>query len=83
MSKAIGEAASPGEDRSWSNKLTRGRVPGPRLPEQRVVDPDEPSILAWSLTDGVYHEVARAAGAESFVVTAPLPVTIVPADLVR
>ncbi|MGX7825341.1 trans-sulfuration enzyme family protein [Actinokineospora sp. 24-640] len=38
MSKAIGDAASPGEERDWSNSLRRGRVPGPRLPEQRVLD---------------------------------------------
>jgi cystathionine beta-lyase/cystathionine gamma-synthase len=38
MSKAIGDAAEPGQQREWSNNLSRGRVPGPRLSQQRVVD---------------------------------------------
>lgn len=37
MTKAVGDAASAGRDRDWSNDLQRGRVPGPRLPQQRVL----------------------------------------------
>ncbi len=47
-----------------------------------VVDPAEPSILAWSLVDGVYREVAGAAGAEVFEVAAPFPVRLTPSSLV-
>ncbi|TSD58389.1 Uma2 family endonuclease [Aeromicrobium piscarium] len=76
------EVLSP-STRSFDLLLKKERLERAGCAHYWVVDPDEPSILAWSLTEGVYHEVARAAGAESFVVTAPLPVTIVPADLVR
>jgi cystathionine beta-lyase/cystathionine gamma-synthase len=69
MSKAIGEAASPGEDRSWSNKLTRGRVPGPRLPEQRVVD-DTVGMSTKSVHSGTYLDpVTRAVGTPIFQAT--------------
>ena len=69
MSKAIGEAASPGEDRSWSNKLTRGRVPGPRLPEQRVVD-DAVGMSTKSVHSGTYLDpVTRAVGTPIFQTT--------------
>ena len=47
-----------------------------------VVDPAEPSIVAWDLVDGAYVEVARAAGSEPFVVQRPFAVRIVPAELV-
>lgn len=46
-----------------------------------VIDPDEPSIVAWRLTDGVYVEVARASGAEPFEVAEPFPVRFTPASL--
>ena len=47
-----------------------------------VVDPAEPSVLAWSLVDGVYREVAAASGAGVFEVAAPFPVRFTPSSLV-
>jgi Uma2 family endonuclease len=46
-----------------------------------VVDPEDPSITAWDLVDGTYREVAHAAGNESFHVSQPLDLTLVPAEL--
>jgi cystathionine beta-lyase/cystathionine gamma-synthase len=69
MSKAIGEAASPGEERSWSNSLRRGRVPGPRLPEQRVID-DVVGISTKSVHSGTYIDpVTRSVGTPIFQTT--------------
>ncbi len=48
-----------------------------------VVDPDQPSLVAWELVDGRYVEVARVTGSESWAASAPYPVMITPADLVR
>ena len=47
-----------------------------------VVDPAEPSVLAWSLVDGVYREVAAASGAGVFEVAEPFPVRFTPSSLV-
>ena len=47
-----------------------------------VIDPDVPSIIAWSLVDGAYREVARASGSESFEVAEPFAVRFAPASLV-
>lgn len=47
-----------------------------------VVDPDEPSVTAWSLTDGSYRQITRAVGAEPFEVTEPFDLSLSPADLV-
>ena len=46
-----------------------------------LVDPDEPSLLALELVDGSYVEVARVAGDQTCLLSAPFPVTIVPALL--
>lgn len=47
-----------------------------------VVDPDEPSIVTWTLADGAYRDAARAAGDETFAVTDPFAVTLRPAALI-
>lgn len=47
-----------------------------------VVDPDEPSIVAWSLTDGHYRQTAHATGEETFEVTEPFAMSLKPTDLV-
>lgn len=47
-----------------------------------VVDPEEPSITAWALTDGAYRQVARAVGDETFELAEPFDVCMVPAELV-
>lgn len=46
-----------------------------------VVDPDEPSLVAWDLVDGSYAEVARAVGGDAALLRLPYPVEIVPASL--
>ncbi len=46
-----------------------------------VVDPDEPSIIAWTLVGGAYREVARAAGIQRFTVTEPFAMDFAPAEL--
>lgn len=52
-------------------------------PHYWVVDPDEPSVLAWELVDGAYVEVGRAGGDEAMVLERPFPVTVTPAALLR
>ena len=48
-----------------------------------VVDPDEPSIVAWTLVDGAYQESARASGDDAFTVTEPFAFSATPDDLVH
>ncbi len=59
----------------YGRALTRADLEG-------VVDPDEPSIVAWTLRGGAYQETVRASGAEWFEVTEPFPVRFAPASLV-
>jgi Uma2 family endonuclease len=47
-----------------------------------IVDPDEPSIVAFELRGEAYEQVAAAKGDEVVELTAPYPVRICPADLV-
>jgi Uma2 family endonuclease len=47
-----------------------------------IVDPDEPSIVAYDLVDGAYVEVARATGEQTVTLERPYPVTVTPAALV-
>jgi Uma2 family endonuclease len=47
-----------------------------------VIDPAEPSLIAWSRRDGVYVEVARGRDDEACSVDLPYPLTIVPSELV-
>jgi hypothetical protein len=46
------------------------------------VDPDQPSLTAYTLTRDTYAEVGRAAGQQQFATATPFPVEIVPAALV-
>ena len=62
--------------------LKKERLQRAGCPHYWVVDPDEPSIVAWSLDEGVYREVARASGAEAFEVAEPFAVRLTPASLV-
>lgn len=48
-----------------------------------VVDPDEPSIIAWALDGDDYREIGRAVGEATLELTGPLTVSLTPADLVR
>lgn len=61
--------------------LKKERLQRAGCPHYWVVDPDEPSITAWTLVDDAYVEVARATGDESFVVSEPLAVRLTPASL--
>lgn len=47
-----------------------------------VVDPEVPSVIAWSLRAGAYVEVARATGDEQVTVTLSHEITITPSLLV-
>lgn len=47
-----------------------------------VVDPREPSITVWELSEGVYVDVGRAVGDEGLDIEQPFPVRIVPRELV-
>lgn len=47
-----------------------------------MVDPVEPSIVAYDLKDGGYVEVGRAAGDESVTLTTPFEITVTPNSLV-
>lgn len=62
--------------------LKRSRYEAAGCPAYWVVDPDEPSIIAWELHDGTYAESGRASGSDALVLAAPFAVRIVPADLV-
>jgi Uma2 family endonuclease len=47
-----------------------------------IVDPDEPSFVAYELKDGAYVEVGRATGDQSVTLTTPFEVTVTPKSLV-
>jgi Uma2 family endonuclease len=47
-----------------------------------VVDPVEPSIVAWDLRDGSYVEVGIAKGDDEYAAALPFPVTVRPSMLV-
>lgn len=51
-------------------------------PAYWVVDPDDPSMVAWNLRDGVYLRAADVHGEQPFVTSSPFVVTFAPADLV-
>jgi Uma2 family endonuclease len=63
--------------------LKHGRYEAAGCPTYWVIDPDEPSLRAWELRDGMYIEVAGAVGEAGFSATLPCPVTFTPDDLVR
>jgi Uma2 family endonuclease len=47
-----------------------------------VVDPDEPSVVAWELREGAYVEVGRASGGERLAVEYPARISIRPNELI-
>lgn len=63
--------------------LKHGRYEAAGCPSYWVVDPDEPSLRAWQLSDGAYVEVASVTGAERFSTRRPGALTFCPDDLVR
>ena len=56
---------------------------GAGVPSYWLVDPDEPSLTALELEEGVYREAARVTGEQPYIASTPFPVRIVPTDLVR
>jgi len=50
-------------------------------PHYWVVDPDTPSITAWTLTDGHFRQTGYAAADQTFTTRHPFPLTFRPADL--
>lgn len=75
------EILSP-STRRFDLLLKKARLEAAGCPSYWVIDPDEPSILAWDLVDGTYAETAKAHGDEIFRVTAPFALELVPNDLV-
>ncbi|WP_203434167.1 Uma2 family endonuclease [Jiangella asiatica] len=74
------EVLSP-STRRYDLLLKRSRYEAAGTPSYWVVDPDEPSVIAWDLRDGVYAEAGRAVGDESLQLDAPFEVRVVPAEL--
>jgi Uma2 family endonuclease len=63
--------------------LKHGRYEAAGCPTYWVVDPDEPSLIAWELEDGRYVERGHVAGRESLTLTVPFTVCISPASLLE
>lgn len=61
--------------------LKKERLQRAGCPHYWVVDPDEPSIAAWTLEGDAYVEVARATGDESIEISDPLSVRLTPTSL--
>ena len=63
--------------------LKKDRLARAGCPHYWAVDPDEPSITAWTLVDGAYVLTAEANDDEEFRVSEPFETTFTPAGLVR
>jgi Uma2 family endonuclease len=61
--------------------LKRARYERAGVPAYWVVDPEELSLQAWELLDGLYVEVARVGGSDEWTAATPYAVTVVPARL--
>ncbi|MFC7622600.1 Uma2 family endonuclease [Microlunatus sp. GCM10028923] len=77
----IVEVLSP-STRRFDLVLKRSRFESAGVEHYWVVDPDEPSITAWTLVDGTYRDSLRAIGDEEFDAGRPFPVRITPSELV-
>lgn len=53
------------------------------VPDYWIVDPEEPSIVAYRYRGRRYVRIAEAVGDQPLELDSPFPVTIIPADLVR
>lgn len=62
--------------------LKRSRFEAAGVSQYWVVDPDKPSIVAWTLRDSRYGEPEHAAGDEQFIATEPFELRIAPSELV-
>lgn len=61
--------------------LKRARYEAADCQHYWVTDPDEPRMIAWSLHDGAYVEVANAIGDDGFEVSDPVALRVRPVDL--
>lgn len=75
------EVLSP-STRRFDLVLKRSRFESAGVEHYWVVDPDEPSITAWTLVDGAYGDPLRVTGDEELVVDRPFPLRIAPSELV-
>ncbi len=55
LTHAIGSSPQPSPDADWANALKRGRVPGPRLKEHRVV-PEDHGLGTQCVHAGTYQD---------------------------
>lgn len=62
--------------------LKKARYEAAGCPAFWVVDPDEPSVTAWTLHDGRYGEPVTVVGEQAWTASVPFVVTVRPADLV-
>lgn len=76
------EVLSP-STRNIDLTLKKARLEQARCPHYWVVDPAQPSIVAWELVDGSYIEVGTALGEDSLTIERPFEVVITPARLVE
>lgn len=68
MARAVGDAPDAGHSQPWMNSLRRGRVAGPRLPQQRVLD--DAGLFTRSVHAGTYLDpVTGAVGTPIFQTT--------------
>ncbi len=75
------EILSP-STRRFDLLLKKARFEAAGCPSYWVIDPDEPSIIAWDLVDGTYAETAHVRGADTFRARSPFAVEFRPNDLV-
>jgi Uma2 family endonuclease len=68
--------------RSVDLMVKRERLQRAGCPHYWIIDPDEPSLMALDLKDGVYHQAGFVTGDEIYRATLPYAVSVVPANLV-
>lgn len=61
--------------------LKRARYATAGCPSYWIVDPPEPSVIAYELAGDAYREVGRATGDEALALRLWFPVTLIPAVL--
>lgn len=62
--------------------LKKARYEAAACPAFWAVDPDEPSVTAWTLHDGRYGEPVTVVGEQVWTANLPFVVTVRPAELV-
>jgi Uma2 family endonuclease len=76
----IAEVLSP-STRRYDRTLKMDKYRELGIAHYWLVDPDEPSIVAYELRGGAYVEVGRAVGDETFDAEQPFAVRVVPSEL--